>query len=208
MRSKLKIKVCGMKSQENINEASKLGIDLMGFIFVESSSRFLKEPVIPPGNVLKVGVFKDSEDSFILKNVFNYNLDFIQLHGQESPDFCKQIKEDTNLKIIKAISVDKQIDNQQLQNYSPFVDFFLFDTRTGNKTGGTGRKFNWEIINSYKLNKPFFLAGGINKNDAEEINKLTNESLYGIDLNSGFETEPGLKDINKLAHFLKELENE
>ena len=199
------IKVCGMRDAENIREVEALGIDLMGFIFWPKSSRYVSErPAYLPTNCKCVGVFVDEDIETVRRIADDYALEFIQLHGHESADYCAQLKE---LKLIKAISVSGQDDIATYKTYEGLVDYFLFDTKCPS-VGGSGRQFDWTVLSAYDGNTPFLLSGGIGPDDAERLRSSHREKCVGIDLNSRFEIGPGLKDINKLKDFLNALNNE
>ena len=203
-----------MKFSENILEIEQLQPDFMGFIFYEKSPRFYSEEAIPEINaVKKVGVFVNASEGEIIEKTTKYGLDLVQLHGNESADFCKNLKENflknnLEVKIIKAFSVNENFDFGALKTYEENTHYFLFDTK-GKLYGGNGTIFNWQILKNYTLKKPYFLSGGIG---ISEINQLktflkTPESKYcfAIDGNSKFETEPGLKDKTVLKEFKKAL---
>ena len=203
------VKVCGMREAENIREVEALGIDLMGFIFWPKSSRYVSErPAYLPTNCKRVGVFVDEDIETVKRIAEDYALDYIQLHGHESPEYCAQLK---GLKLIKAFNIATTEDFKQTEPYTGIVDYFLFDTK-GKSVGGNGEKFDWSVLSAYDDNTPFLLSGGIGPDDAEVLTShfspLTSKKCVGIDLNSRFEIAPGLKDINKLKEFLNALNNE
>ena len=193
-----------MKYPGNITAVSELLPDYMGFIFWEKSARFFdgELPEIPP-SIKKVGVFVDASTEAIYAKIEKYQLDAIQLHGNESPDYCKALQSN-NIQVIKVFSVTDDFDFSILQPYEPVCDFFLFDTK-GQLPGGNGVVFNWELLAKYPSQKPFFLSGGIGSDAIEKIKKL-HVPVCAIDINSKFETEPGLKDpqlIQTFQHHLK-----
>ncbi|MCK3683244.1 phosphoribosylanthranilate isomerase [Maribellus sp. YY47] len=195
-----------MKFTENREEVEKLGVDLLGYIFYEPSSRFVgqhPDSGLFNSDMPKVGVFVNENAFEILGLAKNLDLDYIQLHGKENPKTCAMLRKQ-GLKVIKAFSVDDSFSFETTQAYEKEVDYFLFDTKT-KLHGGSGEKFNWKILNKYTGYKPFFLSGGIGPDDAEEIQKIDHPKLTGIDLNSGFEDEPGRKNIEKLKRFIEEL---
>ena len=203
------VKVCGMREAENIREVEALGIDLMGFIFWPKSGRYVSErPAYLPTNCKRVGVFVDEDIETVKRIAEDYALDYIQLHGHESPEYCAQLK---GLKLIKAFNIATTEDFKQTEPYTGIVDYFLFDTK-GKSVGGNGEKFDWSVLSAYDGNTPFLLSGGIGPDDAEVLTShfspLTSKKCVGIDLNSRFEIAPGLKDINKLKDFLNALNNE
>lgn len=195
-----------MRETENIRQLLALQPDFMGFIFYEKSSRFvgdeLDEDLLKsfPFTTRKVGVFVNATAAYILDMYKKYELDYVQLHGEELPDFCKNLKH-KGLNIIKAFSVDKDFYLGKLQNYKPYCDFFLFDTK-GDQKGGNGTTFDWNILNKYDNEKPFFLAGGIDSENAHHAIEIKGLKIYSLDVNSKFEIKPGLKNIEKLEELM------
>lgn len=198
-------KVCGMRDAQNIRDVEALGIDWIGMIFWPKSKRYVAEvPSYLPEHLKKVGVFVDSTLDDILQHISNYQLDIIQLHGQESPDFAKALKPHT---IIKAFNIEKADDLLQTEKYKGIADYFLFDTK-GKMVGGNGQKFDWSVLTAYQGKTPFLLSGGIGPEDAESVRSFHHPRCIGIDLNSRFESEPGFKDINQLKTFINKLRYE
>jgi phosphoribosylanthranilate isomerase len=202
------IKVCGMRDAENIREVEALGIDLMGFIFWPKSSRYVSErPAYLPTKCKRVGVFVDEDIKQVKRIAEEYALDYIQLHGHESPAYCAQLQ---GLKLIKAISVSSREDIMTYKSYEGLVDYFLFDTKCPS-VGGSGQQFDWTVLADYVGKTPFLLSGGIGPDDAERLRQVFASGGFparkcaGIDLNSRFELAPGLKDINKLKSFIESL---
>ncbi len=196
-----------MKNPDNIKELAKLPIDFMGMIFYEKSPRFANELTFDDVNILppyieKVGVFVNAGKDYIMEKVNKYNLDLVQLHGSESVELCKELNE--TIPVIKAFNVADASDFEQTKSYEEVCSYFLFDTKTP-QHGGSGQKFDWQILDSYTGNRYFFLSGGISSEDIDDIKKIQHPKFYGIDLNSRFETEPGLKDIKRLQQFIKTL---
>lgn len=203
------IKICGMRDTENIMAAAELMPDIMGFIFYRDSPRFAGEVLNPeilselPPDIRKAGVFVNSVFNEINETVRKYSLDAVQLHGEETPELCMQLKSE-GLEVIKVFNIDERKDFSKCDSYISCTDYFLFDTRTVNP-GGSGQKFDWKILDNYNLKHPFILSGGISPDDTESIAGISNPSFYGIDLNSRFEIKPGLKDIETLKKFIKEI---
>jgi phosphoribosylanthranilate isomerase len=199
----MKLKICGMKYADNIKEISQLLPDYLGFIFWEKSSRFFNGdlPMIP-NSIQKVGVFVDASLEEIYAKKEKYHLDLIQLHGNESVSFCKELK-NQNIKIIKVFSVSEEFSFDELLPFEEVCDYFLFDTK-GKLPGGNGTTFNWNILKNYTSQKPLFLSGGIGIDALEKIQQLQ-LPIYGIDVNSKFEIEPGLKNKLLLNEFKKNL---
>lgn len=198
-------KVCGMRDAQNIRDVEALGIDWIGMIFWPKSKRYVAEvPSYLPEHLKKVGVFVDSTLDDILQHISDYQLDIIQLHGQESPDFAKALKPHT---IIKAFNIEKAGDLLQTEKYKGIADYFLFDTK-GKMVGGNGQKFDWSVLTAYQGKTPFLLSGGIGPEDAESVRSFHHPRCIGIDLNSRFESEPGFKDINQLKTFINNIRYE
>jgi len=203
------VKVCGNKYKENITEVLTSKPDMLGFIFYGSSPRNVDKTLSPsdletiPQYVVKTGVFVNEEISSICKTVRYYQLDMVQLHGYETPEFCKLLS-DKGIKVIKSFHIDDMFDFAFTDKYSECAKYFLFDTR-GNNYGGNGKKFDWGILNRYSGKVPFLLSGGITPEDHAEIKKIKHKMFAGIDLNSGFEDKPGIKDTGKIIHFLQEI---
>lgn len=196
----MKIKVCGMKFPENIEELVMLQPDFLGFIFYKKSPRFVAEELnesqlLNIRNIKKVGVFVNEDLASIIEKVSKYKLDFVQLHGAEIPEFCRELKE-KRINIIKAFGVDEDFEFSGLNAYKPFCDYFLFDTKT-KAHGGSGKTFNWQVLEKYDNEIPFFLSGGIGVEELEKIDDLK-LNIFGLDVNSRFESKPGVKDIEKL----------
>jgi phosphoribosylanthranilate isomerase len=199
----MKLKICGMKYPENILEVGTLLPDFIGFIFWEKSSRyFVSEIPKLPKYIKKVGVFVDESLEIVVSKIEKYNLDCIQLHGNESVEFCQKLKE-LPIEIIKVFSIKDNFDFAILNEFESDCDYFLFDTK-GKLPGGNGTTFDWNVLKKYPSSKPFFLSGGIG---IEEIKLLKEYKLpiYGIDVNSKFESFPGLKNIELLKSFQSQI---
>lgn len=195
-----------MRDPENISGVVAALPDYMGFIFYPKSKRFVGFEPSPemyakiPDSVKKVGVFVNESQEKVLEISKKWNLDVVQLHGDESPEYCRQIQ-NSGITVFKAFSVDELFDFATLNAYSGVCDYFLFDTK-GQLPGGTGQKFNWQLLKDYNVNVPFFLSGGICPDDLETVFNFSHPQLFGIDINSGFEVSPGLKDVAKVKHFI------
>lgn len=198
----VKLKVCGMREAVNIRQLLELDPQYMGFIFYEKSPRYVGEQLDVtlllsiPKTTKKVGVFVNANFDFILKNVRKYGLDFVQLHGTETPEFCRNLKS-KGINIIKAFAVDSSFNFMQLNNFKPYCDYFLFDTK-GDNYGGNGQIFDWSLLLRYDNEKPFFLSGGIEVTSVEKLSEYNDLNIHAVDVNSKFEIEPGLKDIKQL----------
>lgn len=209
MIEQIKVKVCGLRERENISGVALASPDYMGFIFYSKSSRYvgdvpnLKLDTLRLNNVKKVGVFVNEEPVKVISICRKNNLDVAQLHGNETPDDCRQIKQSGFL-VFKAFSIDETFDFNVLKAYVENCDLFLFDTK-GRLPGGTGLKFNWQLLDNYQLDIPFFLSGGITPDDLNSIRQFHHPMLYGVDINSGFELSPALKDVAKVQQFIKDI---
>ena len=202
-----------MQEAENIRAVDGLPVDLMGFIFWPKSSRYVSErPSYLPTKCKRVGVFVDATIDDIKQKIEEYRLDFVQLHGHESPDYIRALRVvdgfPVDTRLIKAISVSSRDDIATYKSYEGIVDYFLFDTKC-TCMGGSGQQFDWSVLANYDGNTPFLLSGGIGPDDAERLTShlspLTSKHCIGIDLNSRFEVAPALKDINKLKEFIKKV---
>ncbi|MCH1518080.1 MAG: phosphoribosylanthranilate isomerase [Flavobacteriaceae bacterium] len=202
----MKLKVCGMRAPENIKALSALTPDYMGFIFWAPSSRYV-ETTTPelPSAIKKTGVFVDASVDYIQSMVLQHKLQAIQLHGEETPQYCALVQ-DFGVEVIKAFSVKDSFDFSQLEPYETSCDFFLFDTK-GELPGGNGYGFDWSLLTNYPSQKPFFLSGGIGLEHTPQIKALLNTDLplHAIDVNSKFELAPALKNIDALTQFKNEL---
>lgn len=196
------IKVCGMREAENIREVEALGIDVIGFIFWPKSSRCVStRPDYLPVNAKRAGIFVNEDIEQVKRIAVDYALDIIQLHGNESPEYARNLR---NWKVIKAFNIASEEDLESTVIYDGAVDYFLFDTK-GKAVGGNGEKFDWEVLASYNGQTPFILSGGIGPDDTERVRTFYHPQCIGIDLNSRFELSPGLKDITALRRFLSKL---
>ncbi|MBP5339902.1 MAG: phosphoribosylanthranilate isomerase [Prevotella sp.] len=216
------IKVCGMRDGENIRQVAALGVDWIGMIFWDKSPRNVtmiptNAGIIPDRGsdigdfkAKRVGVFVDEMAQNIITHVVNFRLDLVQLHGHESPTLIRNLRRTLDpdicpgIKFIKAISISSPNDIATYRTYEDCVDYFLFDTKCPT-VGGSGEQFDWSILEAYDGDVPFLLSGGIGPDDAARVKAFHHPKCIGIDLNSRFETEPGLKDINKLKQFLEQL---
>jgi len=203
-RVRVRLKVCGMKYQENTSDVAQLQPDYLGFIFYEQSSRFF-DGIIPklPDGIKKVGVFVDEKVEFISGQIEKHKLSVIQLHGHESPEICRLLKS-SGAKVIKVFSIKEAFDFSVLTPYEQVCDYYLFDTK-GKLPGGNGYTFNWVVLKDYPSTKPYFLSGGIGLDEIETIKeflqKPESKYCYAVDVNSKFEIEAGLKDVQKLKTF-------
>jgi phosphoribosylanthranilate isomerase len=195
----MKLKICGMKYPDNIIEVAALLPDYMGFIFWEKSARYF-DTIIPklPKSIHKVGVFVNESIDIILDKVILHDLQAVQLHGKESVVFCEELKKrlPKEIEIIKVFSIIDSFDFEALKAFESLCDYFLFDTK-GKLPGGNGSTFDWTVLENYPSTKPFFLSGGIGLEEMPAVNEIlkTNLPIYAIDINSKFEIESGLKNM-------------
>jgi len=232
-----KLKICGMKYDDNMIAISELQPDYLGFIFYKKSSRYF-EASIPeiPKSIKKTGVFVNASQEEIIKKVQLYDLQAIQLHGSESPEFCTELRKTchtersrdardemlnqvqhddfythiAHIEIIKVFSIKDEFDFDVLKPYETVVDYFLFDTK-GKLPGGNGVTFDWKVLENYSSKKPFFLSGGIGLETIPQLESFlqskASKYCYALDINSKFEIVPGLKDIEKLRVFKSKIIN-
>jgi len=247
-----------MRDSENIQAVASLPIDLMGFIFYEKSPRYIRNTgILPvPAHIQRVGVFVNADFDFVLEKIKTHKLNYLQLHGDESPEYCRDIQEkikvtlkgeppissvnSEEIRVIKAFRVNADFDFSQTKKYEKYCAYFLFDTKKkktsavhppapskggdrdarsfpqsekypplegaqGEEYGGTGKKFNWQLLQQYTGDTPFLLSGGIGAEDAQAVQNFIHPKFAGIDLNSKFEREPALKDVSKIEDFLNVL---
>jgi phosphoribosylanthranilate isomerase len=214
----MRIKVCGLTSIEQMHQLGDIGVQFAGMIFYAPSPRFVVKHRLAAADVrrsklkpYKVGVFVNAAYDEIMSTVDAYGLDMVQLHGDELPYLCDKVA--NNIQVIKAFrfSADAHLE-LMIRGYHSCCDMFLFDTGSKNSFGGTGRKFDWQILKGTKINKPFFLSGGIEPSDAQSIKAFMKETvakdLFAVDINSRFETSPGIKDMTLIKNFVRELNEE
>jgi phosphoribosylanthranilate isomerase len=205
----MKIKVCGLRDKANLEDIAALNPDFIGFIFYDQSPRFVGESLDEamlralPRQVKKVGVFVNASPDYILRNVKKYDLQYVQLHGNETPDLCRSLQ-NRGINIIKAFRVDAAFNFSMLNNYKAFSDFFLFDAK-GEQPGGNGITFDWSILKNYDNEKPFFISGGIGLDNLALLEQLKGMKLYGVDVNSAVEVSPGVKDAEKVRELIARL---
>ncbi|WP_127141020.1 phosphoribosylanthranilate isomerase [Flagellimonas marinaquae] len=230
----MKLKICGMN--HNPEEVATLKPDYLGFIFWEPSSRYFSgEMPVLPNSIKKVGVFVDTPLEEVLEKVAQYQLDAVQLHGQESAEYCVELKDYflsiraqsrnqkkldengvstpldlTDTEIIKVFSIKDDFDFDVLKDYEGVCDYFLFDTK-GKLPGGNGYTFDWSVLERYPSNKPYFLSGGIGLDSVEKLQAFlespASKYCFAIDVNSKFEKAPGLKNIDELNQFIESLKS-
>jgi phosphoribosylanthranilate isomerase len=205
----MNIKVCGITQFKQLQQLDGLNVDYAGIIFVKDSPRYVgdlldKEALKNADFDLKtVGVFKDPEMIDVLDAIDEYGLDVVQLHGNETPEMCEDLSGE--VEVIKVFAIDnavKDID-KLVADYDGVCDYYLFDTKNGDETGGTGKQFDWEILRKAKIEKPFFISGGICVEDTAKIKKFKHLDFLGVDINSHFEKEPGVKDMALVLKFLQ-----
>lgn len=198
------IKVCGMTRADNIRAVETLGVDMIGFIFYPKSPRFLYQlPEYLPEHARRVGVFVNADKENVLVYADRFGLSYVQLHGNESPEYCRSLHAH-GLRIIKAFSIASPKDLTAISGYAGLCDYYLFDTKSP-QYGGSGNQFDWNILHRYNDSTPFLLSGGINAHSAEALRRFHHPQMAGIDLNSRFETKPGIKDVERIARFLHQI---
>jgi len=208
----MKIKVCGITQADQLKQLDEIGVDYAGLIFFRQSARYMLDKLLTKDvldlslSLQKVGVFVNASEEFINAQVELYGLDLVQLHGDETPAFCKHIS--STVSVIKAFRITKY--NEQnidwmIKPYEEVCDYYLFDTNRKGAYGGTGEKFDWQILNNNIISKPFFLSGGIGVADVEKVKAIHHPFLYAVDINSMVETEPGIKDMEQVKMFVQEI---
>lgn len=219
------IKVCGMRDADNIHAVEQLGVDLIGFVFDPRSPRYVEMQSSRAGILpdyasadltadrfapSRVGVFVDDMPQNIVTRVYNFSLDYVQLHGHESRVMIENLRRTLDpdirpgIKIIKAIRIESAADLDRTSDYEGVVDLFLFDTKTA-LAGGSGKQFDWTVLDAYQGDTPFLLSGGIGPDDLERVKAFHHPRCIGVDLNSRFETSPAVKNIDLLRPFVAEL---
>jgi phosphoribosylanthranilate isomerase len=207
----MKLKVCGMKYLENIQEVAALQPDYLGFIFYDKSKRNFNGiiPVLPE-SIKKTGVFVNATIIFVIDKIQEHELQAIQLHGDETVEYIRELKcqfeSIRELEIIKVFGIKESFNFDVLKPYEEVVDYFLFDTK-GKERGGNGVAFDWEVLSDYPFLKPFFLSGGIGLEQLKEVHEIrkTDLPIYALDVNSKFELEPGLKSVENIQRFKNEI---
>ena len=208
-----RIKVCGMTSLDQMHQLGDMGVQFAGMIFYHKSPRFvmrhLKGHEVKKAKlkVFKIGVFVNASHDEVMNHVDNFGLDMVQLHGDETPYYCSKLSD--YISVIKAFRITDDCDVEwKTRNYKEDTDMYMFDT-DGAGYGGTGKKFNWSKLQGIDVNKPFFLSGGIEPGDCASIKEFIHQpvakDLFAIDINSKFETSPGVKDMDKVRGFVKVL---
>ncbi len=211
----MRTKVCGMTKPEQVYQLDEMGVEFAGFIFYPKSPRYVYKTMPAAeikrikGNINKVGVFVNADVDEVLRTVDDCGLYLVQLHGDESPRICEKIADYVSVIKVFRLGEDDNIE-WRIREYYDAADMFMFDTE-GAGYGGTGKKFNWELLKERVINKPFFLSGGITPDDAEKLKEFQHEAvardLFAIDINSRFEIMPGVKDMEKVKEFFEKLKS-
>jgi phosphoribosylanthranilate isomerase len=209
----MRIKVCGITNTHQVGELNELGVEFCGFIFYPESPRYIFKHGVAEdikkikGKINKAGVFVNAKAEDVMKAVNNCGLHLVQLHGDETPHECEKIK--SRITTIKAFRLTEDDDiMQKIKDYQNAVDMFLFDTE-GVGYGGTGKKFSWKKLSGLNINKPFFLSGGIQPDDMQQLKEFAKDpvakNLFAVDINSKFETAPGIKNMNMVSEFVHQI---
>lgn len=206
----MNIKVCGITQFRQLQQLEALNIDYAGLIFYKESARYMRDKLSAKEvkgadfDLKKVGVFVDPSYSDLLDAIDDYGLDIVQLHGNETPEICEELS--AEVEVIKAFRIEDSTVNidKMIEPYDAVCDYYLFDTAGLKESfGGTGKQFDWSILNKAKIEKPFFLSGGIGPDDAVKVKAFNHPDFFAIDVNSKFETEPGVKDMALLLKFMQ-----
>lgn len=203
----MNIKVCGITEMKQLQQLEGLNIDFAGLIFFKDSPRYIGDK-IPKSelkkadfDLKKVGVFVNPEMIDVLDAIDEYGLDAVQLHGDESPEMCEDLSSEVEVIKVFSIKDGKENIDKMVADYDAVCDYYLFDKATDYSIGGTGQQFDWSILSKAKIEKPFFLSGGIGVEDAAKIKAFKHPDFFGVDINSRFEKEPGIKDMSKVLQF-------
>ena len=203
----MNIKVCGITQLKQLQQLDGLNIEYAGLIFVKDSPRYIGDKLDKDAiknadfDLKKVGVFKNPEMIDVLDAIDEYGLDVVQLHGEETPEMCEDLSSEVEVIKVFNLTGDENVD-ELVADYDAVCDYYLFDTKAvDGETGGTGKKFDWKILTKAKIEKPFFLSGGISVDDIAAIKKFKHPDYFGVDINSKFEKEPGVKDMGLVLQF-------
>ena len=200
-------KVCGITQLKQLQQLDGLDIDFAGLIFYKDSPRYVGDKIAAADlknsdfDLKKVGVFVNADYDEIMQVVEDYGLDVVQLHGDESPDLCEELSEE--VEVIKAFKVkDSKVSiDEMVADYDEVCDYYLFDTASSEVEGGTGKQFDWKVLSKAKIEKPFFLSGGIGVDDVKKVKAFKHPDYYAVDINSKVEKEPGVKDMGLVLQF-------
>jgi len=207
MQAGVKIKVCGMRESDNIRDVAALHPDYMGFIFYEPSPRFVGHDFMVslqlPSSIKRVGVFVNHSIDFVMVAMKMNQLDYAQVHGDESVAYCEALKQQ-GVNVIKVFRVDDDFDFNSTKPFESVADYFLFDTK-GKLYGGNARPFDWNLLSHYNQVVPFFLSGGIQVENIQALKNLSGLNLHAIDINSGVEERPGFKSVSKISAIINQL---
>ncbi|WPV69760.1 phosphoribosylanthranilate isomerase [Chitinophaga sp. LS1] len=200
----MQLKVCGITRKEDLDKLVELGVHYAGFIFYEKSPRFVgnkldARTVRETKGILKVGVFVNAPLEQVKQLIGSYGLHLVQLHGDEDPAYCAALQ--ALVPVIRAFRIGEDVNWDILAAYVPVTNYFLFDTAAGKAYGGTGKLFNWELLHTYPFDHPFFLSGGIGPEQLEDLLAFEHPALFAADVNSKFETAPGVKDMVSVQQF-------
>lgn len=208
----MKLKVCGITQLDQLKQLDEIGVNYAGLIFYSQSARYVIDKLNADDirslglSVKKIGVFVNAEEEFIMNQVENFELDMVQLHGDETPGFCKIISDQiTVTKAFRITQTNEQNIDWMIKPYEEYCDYYLFDTNRKGAYGGTGEKFNWKILQQNKINKPFFLSGGIGLMDTGKLKSFEHPFFYCVDVNSRMEISEGIKDMEAIKTMAKEL---
>ncbi|PWV50663.1 phosphoribosylanthranilate isomerase [Chitinophaga sp. S165] len=207
----MKIKVCGITRKEDLQQLVNYQVNYAGFIFYEKSPRFAGQKIDARTvreieGIQKVGVFVNAPLEQVQRIITDYGLDMVQLHGDETPEYCAAIRK--SVPVIKAFRVGENVDWPALLSaYLPVTDYFLFDTEAGKAYGGTGKRFNWELLQTYPYAHPFYLSGGIGLEETPELLQMKLPALFAVDVNSKFEIQPGVKNMEKVRLFTDQIQS-
>ncbi len=207
----MNIKVCGITQLKQLQQLDGLNIEFAGLIFVKDSPRYVGDKLDKDAiknadfDLKKVGVFKNPEMIDVLDAIDEYGLDAVQLHGDETPEMCEDLS--SEVEVIKVFNIDETTTDIDalVADYDAVCDYYLFDTKADGESGGTGKQFDWKVLSKAKIEKPFFLSGGIGVDDTDKVKRFKHPDYYGVDVNSKFEKEPGVKDMAQVLLFKQKM---
>jgi len=208
----MNIKVCGITQLKQLQQLDGMDIDFAGLIFYKNSPRFVGDKIKGEElreadfDIKKAGVFVDATYDEVMQTIEDYELDTVQLHGNETPELCEKLSE--SIEVIKTFRIagNELMVDKMVKPYDEVCDYYLFDKGGMQETlGGTGQKFDWEVLRNSRIEKPFFLSGGIGPDDVSALKYFAHPDLFAIDINSKFEISPGVKDMGKILGFIRQV---
>jgi phosphoribosylanthranilate isomerase len=206
----MKVKLCGFTEENSLKVAIANKCDFLGFVFYDKSPRYItpeaaaRIAALVPPSIAKAAVLVDPSEEFLQEITQKFHPDFFQFHGNETPDFLKKVSQKfPQIKIIKAVRISSREDLEQTKNFEDCVDFLMLDSKIKGELGGSGKSFDWTILQNFHSKKPWFLSGGLNVNNIEEALKISGATM--IDVSSGIEEIRGKKSPKLINEFMKKI---